>query len=93
MCGCESDNDFNELNSLLNKEVAAYELANGIGDGSVDVWTPSLADELKSNTHTLSESGNGNGRVRMGMTEMDQVDEKRERVGKAAEARRKREES
>jgi hypothetical protein len=88
---CEdSDNDFNELNSLLNKEVAAYELSNGTGDGSVDVWSPSLADEIKRTTHTLSEVAEpGSGRVRMAMTDMDAVDERRERVGRAAEARRR----
>ncbi|GAA6027469.1 hypothetical protein JCM8097_007878 [Rhodosporidiobolus ruineniae] len=79
------DDDFKELNSLLNKEVAAFE-----DSPSFEAWDPATSvDSDDRQAHRLNEEQAENvwDKLKFGLE--DEVDERRERMRKAAEERAK----
>lgn len=87
-----SDDDFKTLNSLLNKEVIAYESAHGIRAGAeqLPAWEPAgQANEIDVG-RTLGELDLGPRAtrevLRFGLE--DEAEERRERARRAAERRR-----
>lgn len=83
----DHDNDFKELNSQLNREVAEFEAAAGAGthhlSDSNDTYQPSSDKEVEALIHVLGGTGlRGN----------DTMEERRKRVLDAATARLRNEE-
>ncbi|BGP24363.1 WLM domain containing protein [Rhodotorula toruloides] len=80
------DNDFKELNSLLNREVAAFE-----SSPAFEPWDPpSTSSERSAEEHRLNEEAaeKADHQLRFGLE--DFVDERREKAGRAAEERARR---
>ncbi|KAI5479834.1 WLM domain containing protein [Pseudohyphozyma bogoriensis] len=86
------DNSFNELNSLLTKEVVANETSRGlrVGQEELEPWSPS-GDDIERTSHTLNEEESEPRRHVLRMGPEDVLDEQRERMRKAAEERQRRE--
>ncbi|BGO99477.1 hypothetical protein RTG_02090 [Rhodotorula toruloides ATCC 204091] len=79
----DHDNNFKELNSLLNREVAAYE-----SSPAFEPWDPPSASSARSaEEHRLNEEAaeKADHQLRFGLE--DFVDERREKAGRAAEER------
>ncbi|GAA5970855.1 hypothetical protein JCM11641_004482 [Rhodosporidiobolus odoratus] len=83
----DHDNDFKALNSQLNREVATFESSSDF-----ESWDPAAASTSSPNTtvHKLNEQEAERvwEKLRFGLE--DEVEEKRERVGRAAEERARR---
>jgi hypothetical protein len=82
----EHNNDFKELNSQLNREVAEFEAAAGAGthqlSDSRDTYQPSLDEEVEASIHVLGGAG----------LRGDSTEERRKRALEAATARLRNEE-
>ncbi|GAA5885540.1 hypothetical protein JCM6882_007459 [Rhodosporidiobolus microsporus] len=83
----DHNNDFKELNSLLNREVAAFE-----SSPYFEPWDPaassSSADDVQAHKLNEVEAERLWDKLKFGLE--DEVEEKRERAGRAAEERARR---
>lgn len=83
----EHDNDFKELNSQLNREVAEFEAAAGAGTHTLsdlrDTYQPSPNEEVEALIHVLGGTG---------LRDSDTTEDRRKRVLEAATARLRNEE-
>ncbi|KZT21557.1 WLM-domain-containing protein [Neolentinus lepideus HHB14362 ss-1] len=86
----DHDNNFKELNSKLNKEVAEYEVAvsqgtHHLGDSWGDVYEPSPSLEVETHAHVLGDGG-----VSVGVD--DSPEDRRRRILEATMRRLQKEE-
>ena len=88
----DHDDRFKQRNSELNAEVVEYERlhggpSQGLGAAAVWAWEPEHQDEAKREGRRLDERVEERGVDLLRMTGEDEVEERRERARRAAEAR------